>query len=52
MPTSLVKAHFENDKFVLSLYGLKIESTDAEILERLFVLYLELTETDKLKYEK
>jgi type I restriction-modification system DNA methylase subunit len=52
MPTSLSKAHFENDKFILSLYGLKIESTDAEILERLFVLYSELTETDKLKYDK
>ena len=52
MPPSLTKAHVENDKFVLSLYGLKGESTDAEILERLFVLYSEFTEADKLKNDK
>lgn len=52
MPEPLLKAHRENDKFILKLFGLNSESMDAEILERLFVLYSELTEADKLKYDK
>ena len=39
MPASLLKAHKANDRFILELYSLKSESTDEEIMSRLFELY-------------
>ena len=39
MPASLLKAHKANDKFILQLYNLKSESTDQEIMSRVFELY-------------
>jgi hypothetical protein len=43
MPANLVKAHADNDKAVLKVFGLKSAATDEEILKRLFELYVELT---------
>jgi hypothetical protein len=42
MPLSLLKAHDANEKLVLSIYGLKPNATDEEILARLFQIYVEL----------
>jgi hypothetical protein len=44
MPPSLLKAHTLNEKLVLSLYGLKPNATDEEILARLFQVYVELSD--------
>ena len=44
MPPSLRKVHVSNDKNVLSLYGLKKEASDFEIISRLFELYREQQE--------
>ena len=43
MPPNLLKAHSANEKLVLSIYGLKPNATDEEILARLFELYVELS---------
>lgn len=40
MPAPLLKAHKSIDKYVLKLYGLKPNSTDEEIMSRLFELYV------------
>jgi hypothetical protein len=42
MPPSLLKAHNANEKLVLSIYGLKNNATDEEILAKLFQIYVEL----------
>jgi hypothetical protein len=39
MPLSLMNAHKANDKFILQLYNLKSDSTDEEIMSKLFELY-------------
>ena len=44
MPPGLVKAHAMNEKLVLSVYGLKPNASDEEILARLFECYVELSE--------
>lgn len=43
MPLNLLKAHEENDKLVLTLFGLKSNSSDAEILSSLFEKYNYMT---------
>lgn len=43
MPVELRKAHRDNDKLVLSLYGLKADATYDEIINELFRRYRELT---------
>jgi hypothetical protein len=43
MPAELRKAHRDNDKLVLSLYGLKADATYDEIINELFRRYKELT---------
>jgi hypothetical protein len=43
MPKALVDAHAALDRTVLSAYGMKSASTDAEILANLFARYAELT---------
>jgi hypothetical protein len=43
MPVELRKAHRDNDKLVLSLYGLKADATYDEITNELFRRYKELT---------
>lgn len=43
MPANLRKAHQENDKVVLSVYGLKPSSTNSEILSKLLQSYAEIT---------
>jgi hypothetical protein len=49
MPKDLRDAHKKNDKLILGIFGLKDAATNAEILEKLFYLYSELIEADKLK---
>jgi type I restriction-modification system DNA methylase subunit len=49
MPKDLRDAHKNNDKLILEIFGLKDSATNAEILEKLFYLYSELIEADKLK---
>ena len=44
MPPSLRKSHEDNDKLVLSMYGLKANSGDVEILARLFEMYANLSD--------
>jgi hypothetical protein len=44
MPIELRKAHRDNDKLVLSIYGLKADATYDEIINELFRRYKELTE--------
>jgi hypothetical protein len=39
MPPELRKAHKENDRAVLELYGLSENATEGQIVERLFELY-------------
>ncbi|WP_406547378.1 type IIL restriction-modification enzyme MmeI, partial [Succinimonas sp.] len=39
MPFDLRKAHEENDKAVLELYGLKATATEDDIVEKLFKMY-------------
>jgi hypothetical protein len=39
LPSSLRKAHNLNDKNVLSMFGLDKNSTDFEVISRLFELY-------------
>lgn len=43
MPADLLKAHKENDKAVLSAYGLPANATESEIVAHLFKMYEELT---------
>ncbi|ANM72893.1 DNA methyltransferase [Lactiplantibacillus plantarum] len=43
MPIELRKAHELNDKAVLKAYGLKASATEAEIIKRLFDMYIEIT---------
>ena len=43
IPASLLRAHAINEKLVLSVYGLKPNVTDEEILARLFEIYVELS---------
>lgn len=43
MPADLLKAHKENDKAVLSAYGLSTNATESEIVAHLFKMYEELT---------
>ena len=43
MPKDLVDAHNTLDRLVLSAYGLKSDSTEADILANLFARYAELT---------
>jgi hypothetical protein len=45
MPLDLRRAHEKNNKFAMSLYSLKNDATDAEILTKLFELYSELSKT-------
>jgi hypothetical protein len=47
MPKALQTAHHELDKYMLSLYGLKANATDTQILKALFEAYVALTD-DKL----
>jgi type I restriction-modification system DNA methylase subunit len=47
MPSKLLKVHQELDSYMLSLYGLKLSSTDSQILKALFEAYANLTD-DKL----
>jgi type I restriction-modification system DNA methylase subunit len=47
MPKVLQTAHQELDKYMLSLYGLKVNATDTQILKALFETYALMTE-DKL----
>jgi len=42
MPPGLLKAHLANERLVLSVYGLKPNATDEEILAKLFQVYSEL----------
>jgi hypothetical protein len=42
MPSDLRKAHQENDKAVIKIYGLKSNSGDTEILTKLFEMYSSL----------
>ncbi|HBJ77379.1 MAG TPA: hypothetical protein DDY68_06430 [Porphyromonadaceae bacterium] len=44
MPEELRKAHTENDRAVLKLYGLKSNSSEEEIVQNLMQRYKELTE--------
>ena len=46
MPTDLLKAHKKLDKAVLKLYGLKVNSTDEEILATLFSMYKNYLQPD------
>ena len=48
MPPSLRKAHNLNDKNVLSLFGLNKNSTDFEVISRLFELYDQQQNLDTL----
>jgi hypothetical protein len=43
MPVNLSKVHTSNEKIVLSLFGLKPNATDEQILARLFEVYQELS---------
>jgi hypothetical protein len=43
IPPSLLKAHAINEKLVLSVYDLKPNATDEEILARLFEVYVDLS---------
>jgi hypothetical protein len=52
MPKDLRDVHKKNDMLILETFGLKDAATNAEILEKLFYLYSELIEADKLKYDK
>lgn len=47
MPTNLRVAHAKLDAQVVSMYGLKSDSKDAEILEVLFRMYAEQSESSK-----
>lgn len=44
MPLDLQKAHKENDKTVLQLYGLSPAATEMEIVGKLMEMYVEMTE--------
>jgi len=48
MPLPLVEAHKNNDKVNFRIFGIKPNSTNAEILSRLFELHRELTANDQL----
>jgi hypothetical protein len=51
MPLDLTKAHEQNDKVVLKVFGLKSNSSTDEMLERLFGLYKELSSNNaKLEF--
>ena len=43
MPDILRKAHNENDKAVLKLYGFKMGITEPKIVQKLFEMYQNLT---------
>ena len=47
MPIELRKAHQENDKAVLEAYGLPKNTSESDIVARLFKLYQKLTENAK-----
>jgi hypothetical protein len=47
MPPELAKAHTKLDSDVLSTYDLKVDATDAEILEVLFAMYAEQSKSSK-----
>ena len=49
MPVALLKAHKILDRLVLKIYGLKPESSEAEILETLIAKYSELTSELRLQ---
>lgn len=46
MPIELRKAHEANDKAVLKAYGLKLSTTEPEIVQHLFKMYEELIKKD------
>lgn len=48
MPIELRKAHIENDKIVLTIFGLEKKAPDAEILATLFSRYSELLDSKLL----
>ena len=49
MPKELIKAHKENDKLVLKLYGLKDDATESEIVGFLMTLYVnKIKENEKV----
>ncbi|NYA65189.1 methylase, partial [Lactobacillus salivarius] len=43
MPKELQDAHKANDKVILKVYGLSVNSSESEILQKLFAMYEELT---------
>ena len=42
MPKELQDAHKANDKVILKAYGLSVNSSESEILQKLFAMYEEL----------
>ena len=52
MPADLLQAHQALDSFVLDSYGLKPQSTDSEILEVLFNLYVKQSPAEIIKLSK
>ncbi len=48
MPESLRKAHRANDDVVLKIYGLRNKASEEAILSRLFEVYADLENSDKL----
>jgi hypothetical protein len=48
MPVELRKAHIVNDDLVLSIFGLKGNSKNSDILKTLFSMYLEMSEANLL----
>jgi hypothetical protein len=52
MPADLLQAHQALDSFVLDSYGLKSQSTDSEILEVLFNLYVQQSSAATIKLPK
>ncbi len=56
MPEALMEAHRANDKVVLGVFGLRLNSTDEEVLSKLFSAYSEMTagllEVEKVKVRR
>jgi hypothetical protein len=56
MPEALMEAHRANDKVVLGVFGLRLNSTDEEVLSKLFSAYSEITaglfEVEKIKVRR
>lgn len=50
MPIDLLKAHQSNDKNVLKIYGLKMDSSDDDVLAHLFKLFKAMSEGSKLGF--